>query len=213
MGNVILLGDFKEEREFVRSWTGSQLVQCHSLQALQQHARRCRIEAVVLRVQQPFEKLRNFVSHAKASGLETRWACFHPGLPEESVDSGVLILPARRGQQAAGCLRRFLSTGMAAQRRTPRTSCRGGVRLKGSEFTVRHQDLKLEGVVQDVSPLGVGLSFEGSLPDLSQDFFLVSFRQPDGKVRRFHAQVRWQRSGHPRGTSVGLQLMAEAPGV
>ncbi|HRO66888.1 MAG TPA: PilZ domain-containing protein, partial [Pseudobdellovibrionaceae bacterium] len=191
---------------------GWRLLLCHSPEAFQGLWQKSKPEAVAVSYSVMTPSLAHFLQEADRRFPGLRWIMLadhlNPGEPVPSEKHLFLSGPGEPGWGAR--ISRWLLQSDARQRRSERQTCRGGARLRDSDYSRQQRGRKFYGEVRDVSAQGARLCFSCEIPPSESDFFEVTLKDALGQTRSYHAQVRWQKQGADGGTELGVQLLAES---
>ncbi|MBX3039115.1 MAG: hypothetical protein KF789_00235 [Bdellovibrionaceae bacterium] len=144
MGTLLLLGNFQHRRSFVAALGGWRLLLCHSPEAFQGLWLKSKPEAVAISYSVMTPALRHFIQEAERRFPGIRWIMLgdhlNPQDPAPTERQIFLSGPSEPGW-AARVSRWLLETDLR-QRRAERQSCRGGARLRDSDYSRQQRGRK-----------------------------------------------------------------------
>jgi hypothetical protein len=214
MKSILLLGDFRELKPVLSNLKGYRYVSCHSYETLRNEWSRHQASALAIAL----KALTPSVLEGMGRQLET-WQNAKGLIFVQQSD--VLLDPYNndrllyfQGQPQfdwSPRIQRWLHEGDMQARRVDRRKCRGGVRLKTSDYSRSHVPVRAFGELVDLGPQGVGMMMDGGSPFPAGEFVELAMRDPKGMSRSFHAQIRWMRTNGQE-TRLGLQFLAAISG-
>lgn len=211
MRTILLAGDFKGLGSVFNALKGVRLVHCHSGDSLRNEWAKKEVLAVVLSVKELSPAIFELIREGQLQEPTIKWVIFvqRVGMDLEVYNKDrQLFFQGQLHKDWGPRLGRFLMENRLDHRRADRRSCRGGVRVKDSEYSRQPTGRKAFGQIRNLSKHGVGLIFEKDPPFPSGEFLEVAFRDPEGAPRTFHGQIRWKRTAADGKVEVGLHFLA-----
>lgn len=213
MRTILLVGDFKDLRPVLGGLTGFQFRHCHSIDSLRSEWGKASIFAVFIAVRSLSPSVFEFLREAQGRAPGLKWALFVKEVDLElSPFSGKsqVFFQGVIAKDWIPRLSRFLEESRLEHRIKERARCRGGVRVKDSEFAKEPTGQRAFGRIRNLSGHGAALVFEQEPPYAQGAFLEVAFRDLQGAARSFHGQIRWRRRREDGTFEVGLLFLAAA---
>lgn len=208
-----MVGDFKGLRPLLAGLSGFQFRHCHSVDSLRSEWGKTNIFAILVSVRQLSPSVFSILKEAQQQVPDLKWGVFVREVNLELAPfsgKGQIFFQGELAKDWMPRLKRFLDASKLDHRKKDRARCKGGVRVKDSEFAKERTGQKAFGQIRNLSTHGVSLVFEQDLPFPQGGFIEVAFRDLQGTARAFHGQIRWRRVREDGSVEVGLQFMAAA---
>lgn len=206
-----MVGDFKGLRPVLGGLVGFQFRHCHSIDSLRHEWAKANIFAVIIAVRTLSPSVFELIREARIHVPDIKWAILVKEVNLQlKLFSGKsqIFLQGEMAKDWTPRLQRFLENGRLEHRLKGRARCRGGVRVKDSEFAREQTGQRAFGQIRNLSQHGASLAFDEE-PSFPRGGFLeVAFRDLEGVARSFHGQIRWRRQCDNGTIEVGIQFIA-----
>lgn len=213
MRSILMVGDFKGLRPVLGGLAGFQFRHCHSIDSLRSEWGKTNIFAIFIAVRALSPSVFELLREAQTRVPGVKWAVFVKEVNLELQPfsgKSQIFMQGETAKDWVPRLQRFLEESRLDHRIKERTRCRGGVRVKDSEFSKAPTGQKAFGQIRNLSTHGASLVFEQDPPFAQGSFLEVGFRDLQGTARAFHGQIRWRRVRSDGSVEVGLQFLAAA---
>lgn len=210
MKSIVLLGDFRELKPVLSSLQGYRYVSCHSYEAMQNQIHRHQASALAISLKALTPSILEGMSRQLETWREARGMIFvrqSDVILDPYSTNRLMYFQGQPQVDWSPRIHRWLKDGDNQARRADRRACRGGIRIKTSDYSRSPVPLRAFGELVDLGPQGVGMLMDGGSPFPAGEFIELTLRDPKGVSRSFHGQIRWMRTDG-RETRLGLQFLA-----
>jgi hypothetical protein len=180
---------------------------CNSVDDLKNQLIKSHIQAVIFYVSNLNDSHCRFILRLKQSYRNIKWVVIHE---QSEVDLNfyikecILFLAQKEKLESKPILKKFLNCGTYAQRKESRQSCSGGCLMTNSPLMPGALNIRIHGLILDISRLGACIKVDLSQQISVGDFVSVKFKTKKGEILNYHARVQWLGEA----CKVGLQFMA-----
>lgn len=210
MKSILLLGDFRELKPVLGSLKGYRYVSCHSYEALRSEWTRHSASALAIALRALTPSVLEGMGRQLEAWQNARGLIFvqqSDVVLDPYSNDRLLYFQGQPQLDWTPRIQRWLGDGDLQARRVDRRPCRGGIRLKTSDYSRSPVLQRAFGELVDLGPQGVGMLMDGGSPFPAGEFVEVAMRDQKGMSRSFHAQIRWMRTNGQE-TRLGVQFLA-----